>query len=110
MPTSTHQPGGDAGAGATRLTRKIVAVLRQSPTWGHHDVLRERLMAVLARYERTGDHADVEHFIESPVLTARMERSPAFLATVESMETPGEPRDVHDVVAELEARHHGTGR
>jgi hypothetical protein len=109
MPTSTHRTGGDAEATTRRLTKRIVAVLRQLPTWGHHDKLRERLMAVLVRYQQTGDPAPVEHFIESLVLTARMERSPAFLATAESTELPGEPRDIHDVVAELEARHHGSG-
>lgn len=105
MPASTH-PTGDS---TTRLTRRIVAALRRLPTWGHHDVLRERLMNVLVHHQQTGDLAAVEHFTESLVLTARMEHSPAFLATAESPETPGEPRDIREVVAEIEARHCGTG-
>ncbi|HEX3591578.1 MAG TPA: hypothetical protein VHV74_18310 [Pseudonocardiaceae bacterium] len=109
MPATTDQTGGNAGENTARLTKRIVAALRRLPTWGHHDVLRERLLLVLRHNEQTGDIAAVEHFTESLVLTARMERSPAFLATSESTETPGEPRDVREVVAEIEARHDGTG-
>lgn len=109
MPATTHPTGGDTGASAARLTSRIVAVLRRLPTWGHHELLRERLMNVLLHHEQTGDLAPVEEFTESLVLTARMERSPAFLATAQTIETPGEPRDIHDVVAEIEARHDGPG-
>jgi hypothetical protein len=106
----TEPAGGDAGQNTARLTKRIVAALRRLPTWGHHDVLRERLLRVLQHNEQTGDLAAVQHFTESLVLTARMELSPAFLATAERTETPGEPRDVREVVAEIEARHDGTGR
>lgn len=99
----------DAGADSARVTERIVTALRQLPTWGHHDVLREKLMTVLADHERTGDLSAVEHFADSLVMTARMERSPAFLATAERSETPGEPRDIQDVVAEIEARHDDAG-
>lgn len=109
MPAPTHPTGGDTRPSTTRLTRGIIAALRRLPTWGHHDTLRERLMSVLVHHEQTGDLAAVEHFMESLVLTARMERSPAFLAIAENIETPGEPRDVREVIAEIEARHDGTG-
>jgi hypothetical protein len=109
MPASKHPTGADAGVSTARLTKRIVTALRRLPTWGHQDVLRERLMNVLVHHQQTGDLAAVEHFADSLVLTARMERSPAFLATAESPETPGEPRDIHEVIAEIEARHDGAG-
>lgn len=110
MPSTTRPAGGGSAAEDTaKLTRRIVAVLRRLPTWGHHDVLRDRLMRVLEEHEQTGDLAAVEHFTESLVMTARMERSPAFLATAEGRETPGEPRDIREVIAEIEARHDGPG-
>lgn len=109
MSPTTHQSGGDTGADTARLTRLIITALRRLPTWGHHDVLRERLLTALADHERTGDLSAVEHFAESLVMTARMERSPAFLSTVENSEAPAEPRDIHEVVAEIEARHDDTG-
>lgn len=95
--------GGIDKADVTALTRRLVAALRQLPTWGHHDVLRERLMTMLTRHEQTGDLSEFEHFTESLVMTARMERSPAFLATAGDTEPPGEPRDIREVVAAVEA-------
>jgi hypothetical protein len=114
VPSPTHPAGGgdaegDPDAETARLTRRIIGALRRLPTWGHHDVLRERLMRVLHDHEQTGDLSAVEYFTESLVMTARMERSPAFLATAESRETPGEPRDIREVIAEIEARTDGPG-
>jgi hypothetical protein len=110
VPARTHAAGGGSTDEDTaKLTRRIVAALRRLPTWGHHDVLRDRVLTMLAEHEETGDDAAIEHFIESLVMTARMERSPAFLATAEDLETPGEPRDIREVIAEIEARHDGPG-
>jgi hypothetical protein len=92
----------------TELTRRLIAALRGLPTWGHHEVLRERLMAMLARHEQTGDLSEFEHFTESLAMTARMERSPAFLATAADEETPAEPRDILDVIEQIEARRDGS--
>ena len=100
--TITSTPGTDATTEA--LTRRLIAALRGLPTWGHHEVLRERLMAMLARHEQTGDLSEFEHFTESLVMTARMERSPAFLATAASEQTPAAPRDLLDVIQQIEAR------
>lgn len=109
MPTTTHPTGGDTGSNASWLRSRIIAVLRRLPTWGHHEMLRDRLTNALLHHQQTGDVAALEVFTESLVMTARMERSPAFLATAQTIEMPGEPRDIHDVVAEIEARHDGTG-
>jgi hypothetical protein len=92
----------------TALTQRLVGALRGLPTWGHHEVLRERLRAMLARYEQTGDLTEFEHFTESLAMTARMERSPAFLATAANEETPEEPRDLLDVIKQIEARADGS--
>lgn len=97
--TTTEQDRPDTAA----LTRRLVAALRGLPTWGHHEVLRERLMAMLARHEQTGDLSEFEHFTESLVMTARMERSPAFLATAANEETPAAPRELLDVIQQIEA-------
>jgi hypothetical protein len=99
--TTTSTSGADTEA----LTRRLIAALRGLPTWGHHEVLRERLTAMLARHEQTGDLSEFEHFTESLVMTARMERSPAFLATAAEDEPfPVESRDILDVIQRIEAR------
>jgi hypothetical protein len=108
-PATTQETGGDTGEDTAVLTRRIIAVLRRLPTWGHHEELRARLMSMLANHEQTGDTSEFEHFTESLVMTARMERSPAFLAAASVGETPGEPRDIRDVVAEIEARNDAAG-
>lgn len=107
--TTTSTQGIDTTEEADRpdsaaLTQRLIAALRGLPTWGHHEVLRERLMAMLARHEQTGDLSEFEHFTESLVMTARMERSPAFLATAANEETPAEPRELLDVIQQIEAR------
>lgn len=109
MASAKRATGGRTDENTARLTSRIIATIRRLPTWGHHDVLRERLMTTIADHERTGDPAVLEYFTESLVMTARMERSPAFLAAAENDEAPGEPRDIREVVAEIEARHDGTG-
>jgi hypothetical protein len=86
----------------------IVVALNSLPSWGHQEVLR-RLIQVVARYERTGDVALVDHFMASLAMTARMERDPAYVMATAQTEAPGEPRDVQDVIAAIEARHRGDG-
>jgi hypothetical protein len=71
-------------------------------------VLR-RLIRAVARYERTGDATVVEHFMASLDLTARMERNPAYVLATAECEAPGEPRDIDDVIAGIEARQRGDG-
>jgi hypothetical protein len=94
-------------ADSVRLDQIVVA-LNNLPSWGHQEVLR-RLIKVVARYERTGDTAVVDHFMESLEMTARMERNPAYVMAAADRETPDEPRDVQDVIAQIEARHRGDG-
>ncbi|HEX9337373.1 MAG TPA: hypothetical protein VF892_15870 [Pseudonocardiaceae bacterium] len=87
---------------------QIVVALNNLPSWGHQEVLR-RLIQVVARYERTGDNTAVDHFMESLAMTDRMERNPAYVMAMAECEAPGEPRDVQDVIAQIEARHRGDG-
>jgi len=94
-------------ADSVRLDQIVVA-LNSLPSWGHQEVLR-RLIQVVARYERTGDVALVDHFMASLAMTARMERDPAYVMATAEVEAPGEPRDVQDVIAAIEARHRGDG-
>jgi len=42
-------------------------------------------------------------------MTAQMERNPAYVLATAEAEAPGEPRDIQDVIAEIEARHRGDG-
>ena len=101
----TFVPGqdGDAAARAAAATRLIVGVLR-ALAWGQHEVVYDRLLTTIDTHRRTGDPAVIEHFAESLLMTARMERSPSFLAAVQRVDKPGELRDLRDVVAEIEAR------
>lgn len=87
---------------------QIVIALNNLPHWGHQEVLR-RLIQVVARYERTGDTTVVDHFMESLAMTARMERNPAYVLATAQGDAPGEPRDIQDVIAQIEARHRGDG-
>lgn len=87
---------------------QIVVALNGLPSWGHQEVLR-RLIQVVASYERTGDTSVVDHFMESLAMTVRMERNPAYVMATADVEAPGEPRDVADVIAAIEARHRGDG-
>lgn len=94
-------------ADSARLDQIVVA-LNNLPSDGHQEVLR-RLIHVVARYERTGDTSAVDHFMASLTMTARMERDPAYVMATAQREAPGEPRDITDVIAQIEARHRGDG-
>lgn len=87
---------------------QIVVALNSLPSWGHQQVLR-RLIEVVSRYERTGDTSVVDHFMASLKMTVRMEGDPAYVMATAQREEPGEPRDVEDVIARIEARHRGDG-
>jgi hypothetical protein len=87
---------------------QIVVALNNLPSWGHQEVLR-RLIRVVARYERTGDTTVVDHFMASLAMTVRMERNPAYVMATAESEAPGEPMDIQDVIAGIEARHRGDG-
>ncbi|HEX3648495.1 MAG TPA: hypothetical protein VHV49_08705 [Pseudonocardiaceae bacterium] len=86
---------------------QIVVALNGLP-WGQEPVLRQ-LIRTLAHYEHTGDLAVIDHFIASLEMTARMERNPAYLLASTVREEPGEPLDLEDVIAGIEARHRGDG-
>ncbi len=83
------------------IARQFITALRYLPSWGRDEVLR-RLMMVIAQHERTDDPSVVEHFLESLVMTARMERDPAYLMAEAERESPGEPRDIAEVIAGIE--------
>ncbi len=94
---------GDPAARTAAATRLIVGTLR-TLAWGHHEVVYDRLLTTIDEHHRTGDPAVIEHFAESLLMTARMERSPSFLAAVQRPDKPGELRDIRDVIAEIEAQ------
>ncbi|HEX4705756.1 MAG TPA: hypothetical protein VH352_26800 [Pseudonocardiaceae bacterium] len=87
---------------------QVAAALNSLPSWGHQEVLRGLVRAV-GRYERTGDESVVEHFMASLDMTARMERNSAYVLATAEPEEPGEPREIQDVIAGIEARHRGDG-
>ena len=68
-----------------------------------------RLAAATAHHDRTGDLAPMQHFCESLVMTARAQRCHAYLMVTSEQETPGEPRDLREVIAEIEARQRDAG-
>lgn len=106
MPPVPNQDG-ESTAGVAAATRLIVGALR-TLSYGHREVLVERLVSTLDEHQRTGDPAVVRHFVESFLMTARMERCPSFRAAAERTEQPGELRDIRDVIAEIEARQNGS--
>lgn len=85
---------------------QIVTALHELPSWGQEPVLR-RLIRTLGHYERTGDLAIIDHFIASLRMTAKMARNPAYVLATSVAEEQGEPRDLEDVIAGIEARHRG---
>lgn len=87
---------------------QIVVALNGLPSWGQEPVLR-RLIRTLAHYEHTGDLTIIDHFIASLEMTARMERNPDYVLATTVREEPGEPLDLADVIAGIEARHRGDG-
>jgi hypothetical protein len=69
----------------------------------------QRLANVVAHHDKTGDLKPIEHFAESLVMTARAQRCAAYLRVTAEAESPGEPRDIQEVIAEIEARHRDQG-
>lgn len=68
-----------------------------------------RLAAATAHHDRTGDLAPVQHFCESLVMTVRAQHCALYLRVTSEEETPGEPRDLREVIAEIEARNRDQG-
>ncbi|MGQ0841204.1 hypothetical protein [Actinokineospora sp.] len=91
------------GTECLRLADQITVALTRLPARRRLERLR-KLAVVLAHQKRTGDMSAVEHFIESLVMTERMERDPDYVLAMAGRERPGRARDIEDVIAALEAR------
>lgn len=90
------------------IAREFLDTLRMLPEWGRDEALR-RLMTVIAQHERTDDPTLLEHYLRSLLMTAYMEQDEAYLLASAEPEAPGEPRDVADVIAGIEAGHRDPG-
>src|SRR5262245_43070622 len=87
-----------------KLADQLMGTFNMLPADCQHMVLW-RLAAATAHHDRTGDLAPVQHFCESLVMTVRAQRCAAYVRVTSEQETPGEPRDLREVIAEIEARH-----
>jgi hypothetical protein len=91
-----------------KLADALVGTFSMLPPDCQHEVLR-RLAVAVALHDRTGDLDPVRHFSESLVMTVRAQRCAAYQRVTAEPESPGEPRDIDDVIAEIEARHRDQG-
>ena len=105
MPRAVYE---NSLVGDPKLADLLMMTFNMLPGDCQQEVLR-RLAAVTAHLDKTGDLKPVEHFCESLVMTARAQRCPAYLRVTAEAETPGEPRDIREVIAEIEARHRDQG-
>lgn len=91
-----------------KLATQLMGTFNMLPADCQQEVLW-RLAAATAEHNRTGDLEAVQHFCESLVMTVRAQRCAAYLRVTAESETPGEPRDLREVIAEIEARHRDQG-
>ena len=91
-----------------KLADALMGTFGMLPEDCQQEVLR-RLAAAVALHDRTGDLTPVQHFSESLVMTVRAQRCAAYLRVTAESESPGEPRDLREVIAEIEARHRDQG-
>jgi len=94
--------------GDPKLADSLMMTFNMLPKECQNEVLR-RLAAVTAHHDKTGDLKPVEHFCESLVMTVRAQRCAAYLRVTAEAETSSEPRDIQEVIAEIEARHRDQG-
>jgi hypothetical protein len=90
------------------IAKEFLDTLRMLPQHGRDEALC-RLMTVIAQHERTDDPTLLEHYLRSLLMTAYMEQDEAYLLASAEPEAQGEPRDVADVIAGIEACHRGPG-
>jgi hypothetical protein len=105
MPRAVYE---NSLVGDPKLSDALMMTFKALPEECQNEVLR-RLAAVTAHLDKTGDLKPVEHFCESLVMTVRAARCAAYLRVTAETETPGEPRDIQEVIAEIEARHRDQG-
>ena len=91
-----------------RLADALMGTFSMLPEECQQEVLR-RLAAAVAFHDRTGDLEPVQHFSESLVMTVRAQRCAAYLRVTAESESPSEPRDLREVIAEIEARNRDQG-
>ncbi len=104
-PRAVHEP---LLMGDPKLADALMMTFSMLPQECQTEVLR-RLAGAVAHHDKTGDLKPVEHFCESLVMTVRAQRCAAYLRVTAESESPGEPRDISDVIAEIEARHRDQG-
>ncbi|WP_436497734.1 hypothetical protein [Actinokineospora sp. HUAS TT18] len=90
------------GEDYVKLADKVALALSGLPGPGRRDAMR-RLAEVLADKQASGDGSAVHHFVESLEMTARMTRSRDYRIAMARVEAAGDPRDINDVIAMLEA-------
>ena len=105
MPRAVYE---NSLVGDPKLADALMTTFKLLPEDCQNEVLR-RLAAVTAHLDKTGDLKPVEHFCESLVITVRAARCPAYVRATAVAETPSEPRDIQEVIAQIEARHRDQG-
>ncbi|MGH3863264.1 hypothetical protein [Actinokineospora sp.] len=87
------------GEDYVELADQVAVALGGLPRDGRRAAMR-RLTEVLA--EQDADRSQVDHFVESLLMTARMSRARDYRIAMAKAEKPAEPRDIDDVIALLE--------
>ena len=90
------------------IAQEFVGALRLLPEWGRDEALRS-LMTAIAHQERTDDPTLVEHYLRSLLMTAHMEHDEEYILASAERESAGEPRDIAEVIAGIEACGSGRG-
>ena len=86
-----------------RIAQEFLNALGRLPEPGRDEALR-RLMVLIAQHGRTDDSAAIDHFLRSLLMTAHMEQDRSYLMACAQPQAPGEPRDLAEVIAGIEAR------
>lgn len=83
------------------LADKVAVALGALPREGRRAAMR-RLTEMLAEQGGGADRSQVDHFVESLLMTARMRRVRDYGIAMATAEKPVQPRDIDDVIAMLE--------
>jgi hypothetical protein len=89
------------GAEYVELADKVAGALGGLPRDGRRAAMR-KLTEMLAEQGGSDDRSQVDHFVESLLMTARMSRGRDYRIAMAVAEKPTEPRDIDDVIAMLE--------
>ncbi|MBC6449859.1 hypothetical protein [Actinokineospora xionganensis] len=89
------------GEDYVELADQVAVALGGLPRDGRRAAMR-RLTEMLAEQEGGRDRSQVDHFVQSLLMTARMSRVRDYRIAMAKAEKPAEPRDIDDVIAMLE--------